>query len=110
MILARSSILTLDVLTGISRHRVQQLVVRTARHRTDHRLQVRATSLLPTAPPLSNLATSKDAAAARDWLMRFRECAIPRAAVDIAFSRSPGPGGQVCRLSLPFFLLWRIEQ
>lgn len=90
MFLVRSNILSLDVLAGISRPRVQ-LVVRTARHRTAHRL--RATSL-PTPPPLSNLATSKDAAAARDWLMRFRGCPIPRAAVDIAFSRSSGPGGQ----------------
>ncbi|KAH9966935.1 hypothetical protein BGW80DRAFT_1137973, partial [Lactifluus volemus] len=50
---------------------------------------------LPAPPPLSNLATSKDVAAARDWLNRFRECPIPRAAVDnIAFSRSSGPGGQ----------------
>ncbi|KAH9973403.1 RF-1 domain-containing protein, partial [Russula compacta] len=49
---------------------------------------------LPTPPPLSNLATSKDAAAAHDWLMRFRGCPIPRPAVDITFSRSSGPGGQ----------------
>ncbi|KAI0247032.1 hypothetical protein BJV78DRAFT_1113598, partial [Lactifluus subvellereus] len=49
---------------------------------------------LPAPPPLSNLAISKDAAAARDWLKRFRGCPIPRAAVDIAFSRSSGPGGQ----------------
>jgi hypothetical protein len=83
---------SLNVLAGISRPRVQPLV-RTARHRTDQSL--RSTSL-PTPPPLSNLATSTDAAAARDWLTRFRECQIPRAAVDIAFCRSPGPGGQVC--------------
>jgi len=97
MLLARSNIL-LDVLAGLSGPRVQ-LLVRSARHRTDHRL--RATSL-PTPPPLSNLATSKDAAAARDWLMRFRGCPIPRAAVDVAFSRSSGPGGQVCPLITPF--------
>ncbi|KAI0295891.1 hypothetical protein B0F90DRAFT_1637160 [Multifurca ochricompacta] len=52
------------------------------------------TASLPTPPPLSNLATSKDTAAARDWLKRFRGCLIPRAAVNIAFSRSSGPGGQ----------------
>jgi hypothetical protein len=99
MLLACSNILSLGILAGISRPHVQ-LVVRTARHRTDHRL--RATSL-PTPPPLSNLATSKDAAVARDWLMRFRGCPIPRAAVDIAFSRSSGPGGQVCLSHHPFF-------
>ena len=107
MLLACSNILSLDVLAGLSRPHVQ-LLVRTERRRTVHRQ--RATSL-PTPPPLSNLATSKDAAAARDWLMRFRACPIPRVAVDIAFSRSSGPGGQVCLfLHTLFFLLWRIEQ
>ncbi|KAH9055510.1 hypothetical protein EDB87DRAFT_1762460, partial [Lactarius vividus] len=56
-----------------------------------HSLQVTA---LPTPPPLSVLATSKDVAAARDWLKGFSGCSIPRAAVDITFSRSSGPGGQ----------------
>ncbi|KAF8485732.1 hypothetical protein DFH94DRAFT_152833 [Russula ochroleuca] len=91
MLLARSSILSsLDVLAGTSSRRPRvQLLVRTARHSTtDNRPS------LPAPPPLSNLETSKDAAAARDWLMRFRRCPIPRAAVDLAFSRSSGPGGQ----------------
>ena len=104
MLRTRSSTLSLDVLAG-SRPRGVQLaaaVVRNARHRTtDHRL-----SPLPTPPPLSNLATSKDAAAARDWLVRFRGCPIPRAAVDLAFSRSSGPGGQVCPLSCPPVLFY----
>lgn len=79
-------------LAGSSTSRVHHLVVRTARHRTG------TTASLPTPPPLSSdLETSKDAAAAaRDWLMRFKGCPIPRAAVEIAFSRSSGPGGQVC--------------
>jgi hypothetical protein len=89
---------SLDVLAGISRPRVP-LLIRTARHRTD--LSLRTTSL-PTPPPLSNLATSTDAAAARDWLTRFRGCQIPRVAVDIAFCRSSGPGGQVCLPLFPF--------
>lgn len=93
MLLARSSVLY--VLAATARPRVQPLL-RTARHRTDSRLS------LPTPPPLSNLETSKDAAAARDWLVRFRGCPIPRAAVDIAFSRSSGPGGQVCPRSCLF--------
>jgi len=85
-----SSSLLLDALAGSSKPRVQ-LVFRTARHITNLR---QGGTPLPTPPPLSNLATSKDAAAARDWLVRFRACPIPRAAVDIAFSRSSGPGGQ----------------
>jgi hypothetical protein len=90
MLLARSSILSLNILAG-TRPRAHP-VVRTTRH-------TRTVASLPTPPPLSNLATSTDAAAARDWLMRFRGCPIPRAAVDIAFSRSSGPGGQVCPTS-----------
>ena len=104
MLLARSSILSsLDALAGTSsssRPRVQ-LLVRTARHSTSNN----GLSSLPAPPPLSILETSKDAAAARDWLMRFRRCPIPRAAVDLAFSRSSGPGGQVCPPSRPFFCL-----
>ncbi|KAI9454707.1 hypothetical protein F5148DRAFT_984990 [Russula earlei] len=55
--------------------------VRIARHST-------LSTSLPTPPPL------KDAAGAGDWLARFRASRIPRTAVDIAFSRSSGPGGQ----------------
>jgi hypothetical protein len=74
-----------------------QIVFRAARRQTNLRTKhtLRATAL-PTPPPLSVLATSKDVAAARDWLKSFGGSSIPRAAVDIAFSRSSGPGGQVC--------------
>lgn len=104
MLLARSSILSsLDALAGTSSSRPHvQLLVRTARHSTSNNNRL---SSLPAPPPLSILETSKDAAAARDWLMRFRRCPIPRAAVDLAFSRSSGPGGQVCPPSRPFFCL-----
>ncbi|KAN0138772.1 RF-1 domain containing protein [Lactarius tabidus] len=54
---------------------------------------LRATSL-PAPPPLSVLETSKDFAAARDWLKSFGGCSVPRVAVDITFARSSGPGGQ----------------
>ncbi|KAH9954350.1 hypothetical protein BC827DRAFT_1143974 [Russula dissimulans] len=94
MLLARSSFLSLNALlagSSVPHVHVQLVGVRAPRHRTKHRLG--ATSL-PTPPPLSNLETSKDAAAARDWVARFRGSRIPRAAVDIAFSRSSGPGGQ----------------
>jgi len=103
MLLAGSSFsilhAALALVTGSSTSRVHHLVVvRTARHRTG------TTASLPTPPPLSSdLETSKDAAAAaRDWLMRFKGCPIPRAAVEIAFSRSSGPGGQVCLSTIIF--------
>jgi len=91
-LLTRSSFLLLHARRDLGswRSRVQPLV-RTARRRIVHRP---GASALPTPPPLSNLTTWKDAAAARDWLIRFKGCPLPRAAVDIAFSRSSGPGGQ----------------
>ncbi|KAF8274658.1 RF-1 domain-containing protein, partial [Lactarius quietus] len=49
---------------------------------------------LPAPPPLSVLATPKDVSAARDWIKSFGGRPIPRTAVDLAFSRSSGPGGQ----------------
>jgi hypothetical protein len=94
MSLTRSGLSFLHALAGSSTPRVQlHLLLRTARHRSDRTIH---STTLPTPPPLSTLETSKDAAAARDWLMRFRACSIPRAAVDLTFSRSSGPGGQVC--------------
>lgn len=92
----RPSILFSDTLARISNFRLQ-IVLRAARRQTNLRTKhsLRATAL-PTPPPLSVLITSKDVAAARDWLKSFGECSIPRAAVDITFSRSSGPGGQVC--------------
>jgi len=94
MSLARSGSSFLHALAGSSARRVHlHLLVRIARHRSDR--TIHGTSL-PTPPPLSSLETSKDGVAARDWLIRFGACSIPRAAVDITFSRSSGPGGQVC--------------
>ena len=114
-LLTRSSFLFLRD-AGSSRSRVQ-LLVRPARRRNIHRPGAIA---LPTPPPLSNLATShsKDADdAARDWLIRFKGSPIPRTAVDIAFSRSSGPGGQVClhssfyiRIASIEHLRWRTER
>ena len=98
MFLAHSGSSFLHALAGSSTPRFQlHLLFRTARRRNER--TIHSTSL-PTPPPLSSLETSKDAAAARDWLMRFRACPIPRAAVDITFSRSSGPGGQVCATRL----------
>jgi peptidyl-tRNA hydrolase ICT1 len=94
MSVTRSGSSFLHALAGSSARRVQpHLLARIVRHRSDG--TIRSTSL-PTPPPLLSLQTSKDTAAAHDWLMRFKACSIPRAAVDITFSRSSGPGGQVC--------------
>jgi hypothetical protein len=51
--------------------------------------------LLPTPPPLRVLETAADMARAREWLEHFGREVIPRAFVDLSFSRSSGPGGQV---------------
>lgn len=96
MFFLRSSILVSAALAGISRPQAHpRLVFRAARHQINLRSKhsLRATAL-PTPPALSALATSKDVAAARDWLKSFGRCSISRAAVDITFSRSSGPGGQ----------------
>jgi hypothetical protein len=96
MFLIRPIILVSNALAGICTPRPQNLF-RAARHQTNLRLKhsLRATSL-PAPPPLSVLETSKDFAAARDWLKSFGGCSVPRAAADITFARSSGPGGQVC--------------
>jgi peptidyl-tRNA hydrolase ICT1 len=52
---------------------------------------------LPTPPPLRVLATAADMALARQWLEHFGREIIPRTYVDLSFSRSSGPGGQVRR-------------
>lgn len=44
---------------------------------------------------LDQLRSDADHAMARSWVDGFREGDIPREALDIAFSRSSGPGGQV---------------
>ncbi|KAI9429546.1 hypothetical protein H4582DRAFT_2027599 [Lactarius indigo] len=92
----RSNFLMSNTLAGIPGPRLHpQLVFGAAQRQCNLRIKhsLRGTAL-PTPPPLSVLATSKDVAAARDWLKSFGGCSIPRAAVDITFSRSSGPGGQ----------------
>lgn len=94
MFLIRPRILVPNALVGICTPRPQNLF-RGTRHQTNLRFKhsLRATSL-PAPPPLSVLTTPKDITAARDWLKSFGGCFIPRAAVDITFARSSGPGGQ----------------
>ena len=50
--------------------------------------------LLP--PDLISLDSSNDMDSARKWGETFKGMTIPREAVELSFSRSSGPGGQVC--------------
>jgi len=60
-------------------------------------------STLPEPPPIAQLVTEQDNAKASDWIAEFAapNMRIPRDLVELTFSRSSGPGGQVSR----FFLL-----
>jgi len=55
---------------------------------------------LPIPPALFSLETKADGAGAREWLSAFRSATVPRNLVELSFSRSSGPGGQV-RVHLP---------
>ena len=59
-------------------------------------------SFAPTPPEVKALETSNDMKAARLWADAFRKVSIPREAVELSFSRSSGPGGQV--KPFPFLL------
>lgn len=50
---------------------------------------------LSVAPRLSALTTSSETDEARGWIARFKSQSIQRGAVEMSFSRSSGPGGQV---------------
>lgn len=50
---------------------------------------------LPAAPRIAELVTPEDTAEARSWVSKFKEETIPRGSVELTFSRSSGPGGQV---------------
>lgn len=50
---------------------------------------------LSSAPVFASLENSVQTAEARDWLSAFRAQSIPRNLVELSFSRSSGPGGQV---------------
>lgn len=55
-------------------------------------------SAFPNPPLLTELVTEQDNTEAEAWLARFGgpETKIPRKLVELTFSRSSGPGGQVC--------------
>lgn len=46
-------------------------------------------------PPLLKLETSEENAQARDWIVKFKTSRIPKDDVQLTYSRSSGPGGQV---------------
>jgi hypothetical protein len=56
---------------------------------------------LPKPPPLSELLTEEDNADASAWVARFGGAIgkIPKELVELSFSRSSGPGGQVRAMS-----------
>ncbi|GLB41008.1 putative RF-1 domain containing protein [Lyophyllum shimeji] len=49
---------------------------------------------LPIPPRLSALVTPEDTVKARSWISNFKTQSIPKASVELSFSRSSGPGGQ----------------
>ena len=52
--------------------------------------------VLPSPPSLSSLTTSQETQEARRWIEKFKDTTIPKDVVEFTFSRSSGPGGQVC--------------
>jgi hypothetical protein len=53
-------------------------------------------SSVPLPPHIHMLASPTDSAEARSWIARFQAISIPKDLVKLTFSRSSGPGGQVC--------------
>ena len=53
------------------------------------------TGSVPLPPSISAMKTPEDNAQARSWIERFKSQKIPRDLVELTFSRSSGPGGQV---------------
>ena len=61
---------------------------------------------LPEPPHIESLETTEDSTQARAWLARFKQEQIPRSLVDLTFSRSSGPGGQVRMLCVTLTGHW----
>lgn len=53
---------------------------------------------LPRPPDLKTLETPDDNASARTWIENFKSAQIPKEVVEMSYSRSSGPGGQVASL------------
>ena len=54
---------------------------------------------IPRPPDLKTLESPEDNVRARSWLEDFKSRAIPKEFVELSYSRSSGPGGQVTHLS-----------
>ena len=54
-----------------------------------------STPSMPRPPDLRALDTPEDNQKARSWLEQFKTREIPKELVEMTFSRSSGPGGQV---------------
>ena len=56
---------------------------------------VRRVSSITPPPKLTKLTTPEENSAARAWIDKFKSQEIPKSLVELTFSRSSGPGGQV---------------
>ena len=56
-------------------------------------------------PSIPKLETTEENSQARQWITKFRTIDIPKGDVEFTYSRSSGPGGQVC--SIPVFEVLR---
>lgn len=65
-----------------------------------------SSELLPVPPSLDTLNTAEDNAEARSWIAAFKDKPIPKSLVNFTFSRSSGPGGQVCVFSTFQYILF----
>ncbi|KAG6914999.1 hypothetical protein DXG01_013952 [Tephrocybe rancida] len=72
---------------------------------------------IPPAPRLTALTTPEETSEARAWISTFKTQEIPKASVELSFSRSSGPGGQnvnkvntkatlKCPLDAPWIPAW----
>lgn len=62
--------------------------------------QLSAARFMSPPPPLKSLDTPEHMQLARAWIDSFQHVKVSRNLVELSFSRSSGPGGQVCGLHL----------
>ncbi|KAJ7470812.1 RF-1 domain-containing protein [Mycena latifolia] len=66
---------------------------------------------IPVPPRLAALESAEETALARAWVAKFRAVEIPKASVELSFSRSSGPGGQnVNKVNTKATLRCRIDE
>ncbi|KAJ7825956.1 RF-1 domain-containing protein [Mycena leptocephala] len=56
--------------------------------------QLNTSKPIPIPPQITSLESAQETALARAWIAQFRALDIPKALVQLSFSRSSGPGGQ----------------